>query len=208
MGERKSKASFVVNMTNSNNSFAMKPYWTCSGAVLSQGSASISWTLNETSGNTIIDSTANHYNGTYKEAISPVKDGVCVKDNAYSQFFDGSGSGGISNRSYPMVGTFSEEVWFKTTDNKGGRLIGFSGNTTYAAEIIYDRILFINSNSNPKIRTNYQGYLKVGHGARAGFKLSTGASITDAYRGYLQYATYYTSELSADEVAAHYNFNK
>lgn len=100
------------------------------------------WRLGETSGTVAADSTSNEANGVYSGGVTPGAAGaVAGTTNTAVTLNGGDGAvaagTGVSN---PTV--YSEELWFKTTTDQGGKLIGFGTNQTGPSSG-YDRHVYM-----------------------------------------------------------------
>ncbi len=104
------------------------------------------WRLNETSGSTAVDSGSNSSNGTYSGGVTLGAAGalVGVSGNTAVRFTGASNGLVASNSTYTNPTTYSEELWFNTTDTIGGKLIGF-GDARTGTSSSYDRHVFMNS---------------------------------------------------------------
>lgn len=102
-------------------------------------SPSFLWPLND-SGGTAADATGHGFTGTYVSGTTHGAAGPFVGSSATS--FDGQSGLVTSKNSVSGPATFSIEGWFKTTTDKGGKLIGF-GNSQTGPSTNYDRHIYM-----------------------------------------------------------------
>ncbi len=89
--------------------------------------------LNETSGTVAHDSSSSPHNGTYQGGVTFGAPGPTDCGAVPGVTLDGS-SGYVSNSNViTSPATFSLDIWFKTTTNSGGMLIGFGNMVTGAS---------------------------------------------------------------------------
>jgi len=101
------------------------------------------WRLGDTSGSTATDSSPNNFTGIYESGTSQGAAGPISGDPTAATSFDGTSNGLVTaanSVNNPKV--FSIELWFKTTTNQGGRLIGF-GNSQTGTSSNYDRQVYM-----------------------------------------------------------------
>lgn len=99
------------------------------------------WRLNEASGATAADTSANGSNGVYAGGVS-YRAASTVAEPPYGVGFNGSDAVVGSNDSFTNPANYSEEVWFKTTTSNGGKLIGF-GDQRSGFSSNYDRHVYM-----------------------------------------------------------------
>jgi hypothetical protein len=97
------------------------------------------WRLDETSGTTAADATGNGFNGTYFGSVSRGAPGVA---GSGAVTFNGTNALVASATSIPAQPTFSVEAWFRTTTQRGGKLVGF-GNSQSGTSSNYDRHVYM-----------------------------------------------------------------
>jgi PKD repeat protein len=97
------------------------------------------WRLDETSGTTAVDVTANTANGTYFGGTSL---GAPGRLPGTAASFDGIDDGVASGAPISNPDTFSTELWFSTTSTAGGKLIGF-GDAPSGRSGNYDRHVYM-----------------------------------------------------------------
>ncbi|MGN8048218.1 LamG domain-containing protein [Curtobacterium sp. 22159] len=140
-------SAYSAAVTNSSNSAATAPYFTCSGAVgADTANALFAYRLGEASGSTTAtDWSGKGLNGTYQGSMTAAtpSPNACPRDAGSSYVLNGSTSFVSTPRSYTNPSTFSEEVWFKTTV-AGGMLIGFGSNQV-ATSGQHDRQIYLNT---------------------------------------------------------------
>ena len=100
------------------------------------------WRLSETSGSTAADSSPHGFNGIYEPGTTKGAAGPIVGDSATATKFDGHT--GLVTAATKVTGpqTFSIELWFNTTTNTGGKLIGF-GSAQTGSSSSYDRHIYL-----------------------------------------------------------------
>jgi Concanavalin A-like lectin/glucanases superfamily len=129
----KSPASASVTVS------ATSPSLTYQQTVLADN-PSFLWPLNETSGTTASDASPNGFNGIYKPGTTQGVPGPITGQLATG--FDGQAGLVTSANSVNNPQQFSMELWFKTTTNTGGKLVGF-GNTQTGWSSNYDRHIYM-----------------------------------------------------------------
>ncbi|MDR6971731.1 PKD domain-containing protein [Leifsonia shinshuensis] len=118
------------------------------GAAVYNANPDIFWRLDETSGSTANSADAYSNNGTYSGTAttknqSGVLPGTADKAVKFNTNFSGSNGGVVSsNQQYANPTTYSEEIWFKTSTTKGGKLIGFGDQQTGLSGS-YDRHVYM-----------------------------------------------------------------
>ncbi|MFF1635008.1 LamG-like jellyroll fold domain-containing protein [Leifsonia sp. NPDC058248] len=117
------------------------------GAAVYNSNPDLYWRLDETSGSTANGSDPYANNGTYSGLAATLGQtgGISGGGKATTFNTDSNGSnGGIvsSNQQYSNPTTYSEELWFKTNTNTGGKLIGF-GNESSGLSSNYDRHIYM-----------------------------------------------------------------
>ena len=125
-----SSASVTVASTN--------PAHTYNQTVLNDN-PSFFWQLNDT-GSTATDSSPNGFNGSYTGGTTQGVSGPIPSSTATS--FNGNSGNVVSQNTVVGPETFSIELWFKTTTNTGGKLIGL-GNSQSGMSGNYDRHIYM-----------------------------------------------------------------
>ncbi|MBV9096352.1 MAG: LamG domain-containing protein [Streptosporangiaceae bacterium] len=125
-----SSASVTVASTN--------PAHTYNQTVLNDN-PSFFWQLND-SGSTAADSSPHGFNGSYTGGTTQGVPGPMSGSTATS--FNGSSGNVVSQNTVVGPQTFSIELWFKTTTNTGGKLIGL-GNSQSGMSSNYDRHIYM-----------------------------------------------------------------
>ena len=101
------------------------------------------WRLNESSGTTASDVSPNQVDGTYAGGVTQ-HTASPVSDPAFAATFGGTNGVVGSNQQFTNPSNYSEEVWFNTTTQVGGKLMGFgdkqSGNSSN-----YDRHVYLDA---------------------------------------------------------------
>jgi Concanavalin A-like lectin/glucanases superfamily len=108
-------------------------YFSCKSAMLAS-SPSMYYRFEETGGTTATDSGPYGFTGTYGSAgITYKTPGACSRDGGKSITLDGSSGYLYQGTQQNNPGTFSSEIWFKTTTTREGWLVGFGGSATGAS---------------------------------------------------------------------------
>ncbi|HEX3931522.1 MAG TPA: PKD domain-containing protein [Nocardioides sp.] len=94
---------------------------------------------------TAADSGPDNRTGTYNSNTSLTFGTAGALLNSTNTSVTGNGSAGFvtSPVTATAPSTFSEEVWFKTTTTRGGRLIGYSSSNTSSGSTNYDRMIYM-----------------------------------------------------------------
>ncbi|PPI23821.1 LamG domain-containing protein [Rathayibacter sp. AY1B5] len=139
----------IVNSTNTVGSAAA--FFTCDGALAAdRGAALFAYTLAQPSGSTTApDTDSGQYPGTYRSTSlfptamvsSAATPKACPRDAGGSWTPNGTNQYLSTPLELRNPGTFSTEIWFKTT-NAGGKLFSFSAGAT-APGGQYDRHTYI-----------------------------------------------------------------
>jgi signal peptidase I len=142
------EARFTATTTSPGNSFATADYWSCAAAEGSSGAnAAQRFTLAETAGPTAANtgSTATAGNGTYSSSgVSYGATGPeCGTDDRSAVTLDGTAGFLYTTTALTNPTTFSEQIWFRTTTTRGGKIIGFGNGTAGAKSSSYDRHLYM-----------------------------------------------------------------
>jgi hypothetical protein len=147
------EGAYIAKITNSTNTAATNPYFTCTAAVSTPtaSAAYFAYPMNET-GNFIglvgpTDVSGNGNTGLYSASgitYNVANSTVCPRDKKTVITFDGSsGYAAGPNVSVNNPNVFSLEVWFQTSSAQG-KLIGFGSSRTGSSSQ-YDRHLYIDS---------------------------------------------------------------
>jgi concanavalin A-like lectin/glucanase superfamily protein len=108
-----------------------------------KNSPSFFWPLDETSGSVANDLSPNGFNGTYESGTTQGAAGPGqVSPSQTSTAFDGESGNVVSDTSVTGPQTFSIELWFKSSTDDGGKLIGF-GNQPTGMSSNYDRHIYM-----------------------------------------------------------------
>jgi PKD repeat protein len=111
------------------------------GATVWNDSPNVYWRLDETSGTKATDISGNGADGTYNSGVT-LGTASPVASTGKAATFDGNGGLLASNTATQAPTVYSEELWFKTTTNNGGKLIGFGCNNTGLSGC-YDRHVYM-----------------------------------------------------------------
>jgi PKD repeat protein len=105
------------------------------------------WRLGDTSGTVATDSGADGSNGTYRGTVQQGQQGAISNlDNTSISLPQGETSGFVSSdRMYSNPTTYALETWFKTTTDRGGKLVGFGSSNTDPSGS-YDRHIYMSPN--------------------------------------------------------------
>src|SRR5579875_3710299 len=120
----------AVTSAPGNTWSAARIFTSCAGAALADN-PDFYYPLDEQSGRTAADASGNNRNGTYsRNGISHGNPGPC-RSTARATTLDGSGMISTSSQiSPPGPRTFTEEVWFRSSDYHGGSLLGYASTPT------------------------------------------------------------------------------
>ena len=105
-------------------------------------SPSFFWRLGETSGTTAADSSPHGFTGIYESGTTQGAAGPVTGDATTATTFDGKTGLVTSAATVADPATYSMELWFKTTTNTGGKLMGF-GNAQTGSSSNYDRHIYM-----------------------------------------------------------------
>jgi hypothetical protein len=141
-------SAFTSQLTNSTNTAASAPFFTCAGADTAEGAAATTflYPLLETTGTTAVDTSGNNRPGTYTATgVAYGQPGPCPRDTAKAITLDGA-AGYVSGPATAQAGpaAFTIELWFKTTTTRGGKLIGY-GNKPTGSSTNYDRHIYMSN---------------------------------------------------------------
>jgi hypothetical protein len=118
------------------------PSATYDQAVLND-SPSFFWPLNESSGATANDLSPHGVNGTYESGTTQGAAGPSqVSSTQTATSFNGTSGNVVSNTAVTGPQQFSVELWFKTTTDEGGKLVGFGDQQTGMSGS-YDRHIYM-----------------------------------------------------------------
>ena len=140
-----SSADLVAELTNSDNTAATNPYFTCAAAI-TDDTPRIYYKLNETStvSTTVADSSGGSRNGVYRGTVTKGVATACARDTGTAVSLNGS-SGyvnyGTTTQTTATAG-YTGETWFKTTTTRGGLILGFGGLATGLSTAV-DRVLYM-----------------------------------------------------------------
>lgn len=112
------------------------------GAAVYADSPSLYYRLDETAGNTAADASVFASPGTYSGTVTQGVPGALPGGTDTAAGFDGSSGLVSSQKSYDNPSTYSLELWFNTTTNRGGKLIGFGDQATGTSNN-YDRHVYM-----------------------------------------------------------------
>ncbi|MCY0904971.1 LamG-like jellyroll fold domain-containing protein [Arthrobacter sp. H14-L1] len=120
-----------------------------------QDGASAYWRLGEPSGSTAID-WAGWSDAALGSGVTRGAAGAVIGDSNTASSFNGTNAGyGATQTIVQGPDTFTTEAWFKTTSNRGGKIIGF-GNSATGDSGSYDRHVYMD-NSGKLIFGVYTG---------------------------------------------------
>jgi PKD repeat protein len=115
------------------------------GSTVYNNNPDLYWRLSDTSGSTASDSSTNLDNGIYYGGATLGAPGLPTLGGNTAVQFDGSSGMVSSTMAFNNPTTYSEEAWFKTATNVGGKLIGF-GNIQDGLSSGYDRHIYMQDN--------------------------------------------------------------
>jgi signal peptidase I len=132
----------AATSTPGNTWSAARVFTGCASAALADN-PDFDYPLDERSGRTAADASGNDRIGTYSgNGVSHDNPGPC-RTTARVTELDGSGVISTSSQiSPPGPWTFTEEVWFRSTDYHGGSLLGYASTPT-GTPSQYDRQLYL-----------------------------------------------------------------
>jgi hypothetical protein len=135
--------AFTASTVNAADNWSAQKYFTCASAVAAAGPFLYYKLADNGTAGGAADSSGNVRTGSYQgSGTATGVAGPCVRDGSSAVTLNGS-TGWISTpSSVANPATFTEELWFKTTTNSGGELIGF-GNTKAGTPTSYDRHIYM-----------------------------------------------------------------
>jgi hypothetical protein len=148
-------AAYSKQSPNPTNSFVAAAAFSClTDPALN--SPYVRFALNEGSGTSALDTSGNNRNGTLQSGVTRVA-GSCTGENPYVTLGDTVTSSITVPGAIAPPDTFSIEIWFKTTSNQGGQLIGFGSSAT-GISAVADRRIWMHTNGSLRfsIRQNNQ----------------------------------------------------
>lgn len=103
---------------------------------------SLYWRLNEASGPSVGDISTSKLSGTSTGGVTFGSPSTVNSPAGTAVTFNGTDGTIGSDQSSPSPSTYSEELWFKTTTDRGGKLIGFGGSPSGNSSN-YDRHVYM-----------------------------------------------------------------
>ncbi|WP_375423423.1 LamG domain-containing protein [uncultured Friedmanniella sp.] len=156
-----SSAAFTARVSNSTDTAAAAPYFTC--AASATGSTPRPWVdyplQDALALATAVDVSGNNRTGTYVGLPTHSGSTACARDSGGSTSFNGSSSWVRSPSFGTAPGTFSLEIWFRTS-TAGGLLIGFN-NAALTAGTSYDRLVYLNTSGKLVFAVQPSAYVTV-----------------------------------------------
>jgi len=139
------QASMAASLTNSTNTAATRTWFTCQNAEVGTANARFVWGLTATGNQTDLTRKNDGTMTTVKKGTAATADSSspCPRDTQGSLMLNGAT---CIYTSATVMGTetYSEEVWFRTTNKSfNGKLMGFAENTVPANQNHYDRHIYI-----------------------------------------------------------------
>ena len=138
------QSTFSSTIKNSLDTAGTRTWFTCKNAETGTATARFVWSLSATGTQT--DLTPNGRDGTMKNngtAATASSSSPCPRDTQGSVMFNGGTCVYVSGK-VTGTETYSEEVWFRTTNKSlNGKLMGFADVTTPASQAHYDRHIYI-----------------------------------------------------------------
>ncbi len=110
------------------------------GAAVYSAEPDLYWRFAESSGNVAEDSSRSVNPGTYRNGYTLGEPGALSGNTATK--FNGSNGFVSSDTSFSNPTVYSQEAWFKTTTNRGGKIVGF-GNRQTGDSTSYDRHVYM-----------------------------------------------------------------
>jgi hypothetical protein len=141
-------AGYVAKITNSTDTAATAPYFSCADAVTAdKASALFAYKLNEASGSTTaVDYDSGAYPGTYRGTMtsSTATPLACPRDAGGAYVLNGTNAY-VSTPYLSLLSaqSFSLELWFKTT-TPSGMLMGL-GNLQTGSSTVFDRHIYLST---------------------------------------------------------------
>jgi PKD repeat protein len=123
------------------------------GAAITGSSPDFYWRLNETSGSTVVDSSASGQDGTVVTGVSFGATGSPASTPSRGATFNGSSGLVVAKEAWNNPKTYTAEAWFKTTTTRGGKIIGF-GSATTGLSTSYDRQIVMLNNGRLQFGTD------------------------------------------------------
>lgn len=111
------------------------------GAAVYDSGPDLFWRLTETSGSAAKDASPNGADGVYAGGVTKGQPGL-VTGGGSAAGFDGSSGTVASANKYSNPTVYSEELWFKTSSTRGGKLVGF-GDQQSGLSGNYDRHVYM-----------------------------------------------------------------
>lgn len=135
-----STAALTAQVTNSLNTAAAAPYFTCAAAYTAN-TPGIYYKLDDT-GTTAADAGASARTGTYQGTVTKGVAGACIRDTGTAVTLDGT-TGYVSYATALTTNTtYTSEAWIRTTTTRGGLITGFGAAAT-GASTTTDRVLYL-----------------------------------------------------------------
>jgi signal peptidase I len=149
-----STAAFTGTVTNTRNTAAANPWFTCQGATAGFGSAYIAWPLDDTSvanGSIARGLATSQSTGTYTglAGFTTTTNKPCPRDTPASAVtFTPSAVvpshvATTTTTAIASTNVFSIVTWFRTSTTTGGRLVGWGSSRTGLTASGYDRHLYM-----------------------------------------------------------------
>lgn len=135
---------YTARITNSTNTAASAPYFTCAGAATAdRATAVLQYPLTDAAGSlTVTDASGNSNTGTYRGSVTTAAaPGACARDGGTAYVLDGTSSYITTTTQYTNPSVFTLEAWFKTSV-PSGKVIQFGGSQNGTAGS-YDRQLYL-----------------------------------------------------------------
>lgn len=186
-GVDSSYAAFSKSTANPTSGFSAAAVLRAYRAAVRADNPYVYWRLNETSGTTAADGSANgtragtYYLGYNLGQPSPITGETA--DNRSVLFDGGTNDGGAitQNATQTAPTTFSLEAWVKTSTTTGGRILGFGNGTGQTASTTDDRHIYVDT----------AGRIRFGIGTTTKTTIVTPASYND--NGWHHLVATYTS---------------
>lgn len=146
-------SAFTARVTNTQNTASTAQYFTCTAAFDATRANAFFIYPPSTNASTVVDASGKRNSGTVNLPNVAIGTGPCRRDSTNNSFVlsgapnstdpdNGYISGPQTTQTNPN--TFTTDIWFKTTTNQGGRLIGFGNNRTGLSNT-YDRHTYMSN---------------------------------------------------------------
>jgi PKD repeat protein len=112
------------------------------GAAVYSGEPDFYWRLAESSGTTVNDTSVNQLLGTYAGTSTKLQPSGIGLAGDSSVLFNGSNGTAATQVTFTNPTVYAQELWFRTSTTRGGKLIGFGSSATGNSSS-YDRHVYM-----------------------------------------------------------------